>query len=136
MLKHTKACTKTIHRAYSSSANTWTVSATITDKKSVFVGRAIHITSESDAKEKLEQLWADKSMKKATHQIYAWKSGSNSGFDNGGEAPGGSKLMELLSKRDDGVLVLVTRWYGGVSIGGARFRHIVRCGQEALTQLK
>ncbi|KAG5360694.1 IMPACT family member [Yarrowia sp. B02] len=133
MLKNT--CHKTLYRAYSSSASSWTVSTTITDKKSVFTGRAIRISSESDAKEKLNDLWAEKSMKKATHQIYAWKSGSEGGFDNGGEAPGGSKLMELLSKQDN-VLVLVTRWYGGVSIGGARFRHIVRCGQEALTQLE
>lgn len=116
----------------------WSVSSAITDKKSVFVGRAIAISSEEDARQKLNTLICeDKKMKKATHQIWAWSCGSQTGFDNGGEAPGGSKLLELLTNSGkSNVMVLVTRWYGGVSIGGARFRHIVKCGQEALSGLK
>eukprot|EP00041_Stephanoeca_diplocostata_P009733 m.151772 g.151772 ORF g.151772 m.151772 type:complete len:109 (+) comp17874_c0_seq1:648-974(+) len=53
------------------------------------------------------------------------------GFDDCGESGAGQALLQLLLHRRNrltsdrlkhGVLVVVTRWYGGAHLGGARFR--------------
>lgn len=50
-----------------------------------------------------------------------------------GENAAGSKLAYLLElRKEDGVLVVVTRWYGGVPLGPKRFHHIVNCARELL----
>ena len=68
----------------------------------------------------------------ATHHISAWRAapGSNKGkpaegFDDDGEARGGSSLRAAMRKeRVVGAAAVVARWYGGENIGKARFRHI------------
>lgn len=166
----------------------WPQPISVTDRKSVFEGRAVPIYSRADAESRLDELKdLDKRLAKASHTIYAWrvteglaghsdadlqskdpkdsskkgakktKSKSNSGhiaeasgkpsqnelvgqhtdqdFDNGGEPPGGEKLLELLHLTGTtNVLVVVNRWYGGVKIGSDRFKHIMGCGQKALEQ--
>lgn len=60
---------------------------------------------------------------------------TDQGFENGGEPPGGEKLLELLQLTGTtNVLVVVHRWYGGVKLGNDRFKHIVGCGQKALEE--
>ncbi len=50
-----------------------------------------------------------------------------------GENAAGSKLAYLLElRKEDGVLVVVTRWYGGIPLGPKRFHHIVNCARELL----
>jgi len=50
-----------------------------------------------------------------------------------GENAAGSKLAYLLElRKEGGVLVVVTRWYGGVPLGPKRFHHIVNCARELL----
>ena len=46
-------------------------------------------------------------------------------MDDDGEARAGSSLRSALRKaKAKGVAVVVARWYGGVNIGKARFRHV------------
>ena len=53
-------------------------------------------------------------------------------MDDDGEARAGSSLRSALRKaKAKGVAVVVARWYGGVNIGKARFRHV----QERATAL-
>ena len=61
--------------------------------------------------------------------------------DDDGEKYAGSRLAELLHlRKDDGVLVVVSRWYGGTLLGPRRFAHIsevarallVKCQEEKL----
>lgn len=71
--------------------------------------------------------------------MYAWRLKENNGMSQGshdcGESGAGARLMVLLERcKLDGVLVVVTRWYGGVPLGGARFRHISGAGVEALKE--
>lgn len=118
------------------------MSEPITDRKSVFVGRAIPITSSSDALSKLQQLReTDKRVAKATHpHICAWRvTDPNTGmvlnqeYDDNGEPPGGERILALLSMVDvSNVLVVVTRWYGGIQLGSDRFKHISGAAQRAL----
>jgi putative IMPACT (imprinted ancient) family translation regulator len=54
-----------------------------------------------------------------------------------GESGAGAVILKMLER--DGVpdrIVVVTRWYGGVHLGGDRFAHIVTCTRAALAALR
>jgi putative IMPACT (imprinted ancient) family translation regulator len=56
-------------------------------------------------------------------------------FDNedDGEDGAGPRLAQLLEMRgEDGVLVVVSRWYGGIKLGPKRFAHITNVARELL----
>lgn len=66
---------------------------------------------------------------KATHNIWAVvlsDGGTVKGDD--GEAGAGAVILRMLERAGlvDHVVV-VTRWYGGVHLGGDRFAHVVTC---------
>ncbi|ONH68137.1 Protein IMPACT [Cyberlindnera fabianii] len=73
--------------------------------------------------------------------MYAWRTGpapktpTNQGMSDCGEAGAAVRLMGLLERTGlVNVLVVVTRWYGGTPLGGARFRHISTVAVEALKE--
>ena len=80
------------------------VSEPIVDRKSVFVGRAIPVSSETEAKGYLIQLLdSDKRVARASHNITAWRITSPSNpltilqdNDDDGEAGAGSSILSLL----------------------------------------
>lgn len=54
-----------------------------------------------------------------------------------GEAGAGAVILKMLER--EGLadrIVVVTRWYGGVHLGGDRFAHIVTCTRAALAALR
>ncbi|KAK6029999.1 hypothetical protein OSTOST_03875 [Ostertagia ostertagi] len=54
-------------------------------------------------------------------------------FDDG-ETGASSKMLELLDKMNaTNVLVVVSRWYGGIHLGPDRFRHINNLTREIVT---
>lgn len=121
----------------------WILSDVVTEKKSVFVGRAVPVTSRDQAKAYLDYLLAtDKRVASATHNISAWrireKKDDNTertfqDCDDDGETAAGGRLLHLMQLMDVwDVLVVVTRWYGGVLLGPDRFRIINNVGKDAL----
>jgi hypothetical protein len=109
----------------------WTLSTVITEKKSVFVARAALVTSPAQAKEFLQHLiLTDKKVARATHNITAWrirgtKDTTYQDCDDDGETAAGGRLLHLMQLMDVwNVMVVVTRWYGGVQLGPDRFRII------------
>lgn len=53
--------------------------------------------------------------------------------DDDGEDAAGSRLAHLLEMRkEDGVLVVVSRWFGGIHLGPKRFAHITNVARELL----
>lgn len=57
-------------------------------------------------------------------------------FDDDGENAAGARLLKQLQLMDArGVLVVVSRWYGGVKLGPARFGIICGAGKEAVVRL-
>lgn len=55
--------------------------------------------------------------------------------DDDGEDAAGSKLAFLLDMRkDDNVIVVVSRWFGGIHLGPKRFAHIVNVARELLVE--
>ena len=75
---------------------------------------------------------------KATHHSWAAvlsEGGALRGDD--GEAGAGAVILKMLER--EGLadhLVVVTRWYGGVHLGGDRFAHVVTCTRAALAALR
>lgn len=57
--------------------------------------------------------------------------------DDDGEDAAGGRLAHLLEIRDeDGVLVVVSRWYGGIQLGPRRFALINNVARDVLEQMK
>ena len=53
--------------------------------------------------------------------------------DNDGEDCAGSRLAQLLEMRKEmGILVVVSRWYGGIPLGPKRFAHITNAARDVL----
>ncbi|KAF7133624.1 hypothetical protein CNMCM5793_004922 [Aspergillus hiratsukae] len=126
----------------------WVLSDVVTEKKSVFVGRAAHVTSLQQAQGYLDHLLAtEKKVAAATHNISAWRirqqrpangKGESAEMivqdcDDDGETAAGGRLLHLMQLMDVwDVIVVVSRWYGGIHLGPDRFRIINAVGRDAL----
>ncbi|KAJ6261467.1 eIF2 kinase Gcn2p negative regulator [Drechslerella dactyloides] len=117
----------------------WNVTPPTTVQKSVFVGRSVRVTSAETAKMHISDLISgDRKIARATHNITAYRIRGSDGIvyqdnDDDGETAAGSRLGHLLELIDVwGVLVVVSRWYGGVKLGPDRFRIINQVAREAL----
>jgi len=55
--------------------------------------------------------------------------------DDEGEGGAGDKLLYLLERAGvTNLVVIVTRWYGGIMLGPDRFKHIVNVAQTLLQE--
>lgn len=118
--------------------NTWIIAAPILEKKSVFLAHALRVTTAAEAQSAIKNLLLDKKLKKATHNISAYRIARPNGTtvqdnDDDGETAAGSRLAHLLQVMDvTDVVVVVSRWFGGVRLGPDRFRLINMAAREAL----
>ena len=123
----------------------WVLSSTVTKKKSTFVARACTVTSPAHAQACITRLLEnDKHTAKATHTISAYRVRTPSvakiigevlyeDCDDDGENAAGRRLLRLLQVMDVwNVLVVVSRWYGGVKLGPDRFNIINDVAREAV----
>ncbi|MCJ1441005.1 MAG: eIF2 kinase Gcn2p negative regulator [Stictis urceolatum] len=139
----------------------WISTEPLTEKKSVFIAWACEVNSPADVVSATAQLLSDKKVSKATHNIRAWRirssvpstkifsipggpsaEGSNSSReithqdrDSDGETAAGGRVLGLMQTMDVwGVLIVVSRWYGGVKLGPDRFRIIGALAREVLVK--
>jgi len=128
----------------------WISGEPLLDKKSSFQAHLCEVYSEEQVQESLHQLLTSSSkIQRASHNMYAWRiaetslsNGDTDGrviikHDNNddGEDAAGSKLAYLLDMRkDENVLVVVSRWYGGIHLGPKRFAHIVNVARTLLVE--
>ncbi|OJD13352.1 hypothetical protein AJ78_06187 [Emergomyces pasteurianus Ep9510] len=127
----------------------WILSDPVTEKKSVFIARVARVQSKEIAKKYLDYLLGtEKKVAAATHNITAWRIKQKAGpgpctlsgeetifqdFDDDGETAAGGRLLHLMQLMDVwDVVVVVTRWYGGVKLGPDRFRIINTAARDAL----
>jgi hypothetical protein len=117
----------------------WIIAPALTEKKSVFLARVAPVSSPAQAKQYVAHLLAtDKKAARATHNMTAWRiKGPNAtsyqDCDDDGEAAAGSRMLHLMQLMDVwDVMVVVTRWYGGILLGPDRFRIINTAAREAL----
>ena len=76
-------------------------------------------------------------MSSAAHHVMAYRTSAGEEVsDDDGESGAGRRLLTLLQRMGvEDVVVVATRWYGGVHLGPARFRHLVRVAKEAVELL-
>ncbi|EIN10965.1 UPF0029-domain-containing protein [Punctularia strigosozonata HHB-11173 SS5] len=110
----------------------------IVDRKSVFVGRACRITHPSQVPAILSYLMSDRRIARAAHPIInAWRCQVGAVLhqdnDDDGETAAGGRLAHLLQILEvNNVLVVVTRYFGGIHLGPDRFKHINQAARNAL----
>ncbi len=109
----------------------------IVEKKSRFIGQAIFVESPAQAEEKLTEI--TKKYWDARHNCYAYIIGENSELSkcsDNGEPSGtaGKPILEVIKGSGvTNVLVVVTRYFGGVLLGtGGLVRAYTQAAQAAL----
>ncbi|KAE8598596.1 hypothetical protein XENTR_v10016867 [Xenopus tropicalis] len=116
---------------------------TITDRRSTFQAHLAPVVSPYQVKLILNKLYENKKIATATHNIYAYRiyiKEQNSFIqdcEDDGETAAGKRmlhLMQILDARD--VMVVVSRWYGGILLGPDRFKHINNCARNILMEHK
>lgn len=112
---------------------------TITDRRSTFQGHTAYILSVEEVPLVLEELYKNKKIANATHNIYAYRIYNEDtkcciqDYNDDGEAQAGSRLLHFLQIMDlQNIMVVVTRWYGGVHLGPDRFKHINNAARKVL----
>jgi putative IMPACT (imprinted ancient) family translation regulator len=86
----------------------------------------------------LTELKRAKKFAKATHNTWACLLSDGPAKNDDGEAGAAAVILKMLERADlRDHIVVVTRWYGGVHLGGDRFAHVVtsvRAYLEALSK--
>ena len=109
---------------------------TITANKSRFVAHAARCKTPQEATELLAIIRSSK-YARATHNIWAYRlADGRANNDDDGESAAGGRLAELLQliKVTD-ILVVVSRYYGGVNVGPQRFKYILQAARDAIDKL-
>uniref|UniRef100_A0A3B3DJF6 Impact RWD domain protein n=1 Tax=Oryzias melastigma TaxID=30732 RepID=A0A3B3DJF6_ORYME len=113
----------------------------VTDRRSTFQPHLAPVVSPRQVKMVLEKLYTNKKIASATHNIYAYriycedKNSFLQDCEDDGETAAGGRLLHLLQILDvHNVMVVVSRWYGGVLLGPDRFKHINNCARNILVE--
>ncbi|VDK86532.1 unnamed protein product [Litomosoides sigmodontis] len=111
------------------------------DRKSTFQAHVAQVFSKDEVTLVLNKLKENNKIARATHNIYAWLTEENVNgrlikqhdCEDDGEIGAGAKLLNLLElMKAKNVLVIITRWYGGIHLGTDRFRHICNLARQIL----
>jgi len=113
----------------------------ISDRKSKFQAFLAQVHSLEDVSNVLKQLKSNKKIAIATHNMYAYRIIHDSkvleGREDDGEGGGGDKILYILQiKKAENIIIIVTRWYGGIHLGQTRFKHITDCATNAYDKWK
>ncbi|XP_069006745.1 protein IMPACT isoform X2 [Embiotoca jacksoni] len=113
----------------------------ITDRRSNFQPHLAPVVTPRQVKMVLEKLYENKKISSATHNIYAYriycedKHSFLQDCEDDGETAAGGRLLHLLQILDvRNVIVVVSRWYGGILLGPDRFKHINNCARNILVE--
>lgn len=98
----------------------------LSDRGSKYAVAGGPCTSAEDARAFIKQLCRKKKFAKATHNTYAVILPDGTPLKNDdGEAGAGMVILRMLEREGiTGEIVVVTRWFGGVHLGGDRFRRV------------
>lgn len=108
------------------------------DRGSRYAASAGRVTSKAEIEAFLAALRRRRKFGKATHHSWAALLTEGGALKNDdGEAGAGAVILKMLEREAvPDRIVVVTRWYGGVHLGGDRFAHIVTCTRAALAAFR
>lgn len=108
------------------------------DRGSRYAASAGIVTSKVEIDAFLAAVRRQRRFDKATHHSWAALLADGGPMKNDdGETGAGAVILKMLEREAiPDRIVVVTRWYGGVHLGGDRFAHIVTCTRAALAALR
>lgn len=108
----------------------------LTDRGSKYAVSGARVHNRQDIQENLKILKKDKKFAKATHHSWAALLSEEGPIKNDdGESGAGRIILQMLEGADlSDHVVIVTRWYGGMKLGGDRFRRVQDCVRYYLEQ--
>ena len=111
----------------------------ITDRRSTFQAHIAAVSQVSEVKVAREVLLSNRKISNATHNIVAYRIFNNGTLiqdcDDDGETAAGGRLLHLLQILNaKNVVVIVSRWYGGILLGPDRFKHINNAARTLLME--
>lgn len=107
------------------------------DRGSRYAAAAGTVRSRAEIEAFLATLRRRRKFDKATHHSWAALLSDGPMKNDDGEAGAGAVILKMLEREAiPDRIVVVTRWYGGVHLGGDRFAHIVTCTRAALAALR
>lgn len=100
---------------------------TVRDRGSRYAASGGAVADAADCKAFLTTLKSQKKFAKATHNTWAAVLADGTVLrDDDGESGAAAVIAKMLDRAGvRGHIVVVTRWYGGVNLGGDRFAHVV-----------
>lgn len=112
------------------------------DRRSVFQAHLAEVHSVREVEQVLDELKTNKKIAEATHNIWAYRISLTEprsvlckDSEDDGETNAGNRLLHLLDILNvTNVVVVVTRWYGGIHLGPDRFKHINHVARDLLEQ--
>ncbi|CEP09639.1 hypothetical protein [Parasitella parasitica] len=113
-------------------------SEALLDRKSSFVAHVATVHNVHEVKVVVSHLLQTKKIAKATHNILAYRITMPDGKvlqdnDDDGESAAGGRLSHLMQILEvENVVVVVTRWFGGIHLGPDRFKDINNVARTAL----
>ena len=118
------------------------VSAEIVEKKSKFIANVFYVETQEEAEEKVKEI--KKKYFDARHNCFAYsvftKEGVVNRFSDDGEPSGtaGGPMLNILNGKElTNLVVIVTRYFGGILLGtGGLIRAYTGATQEALNQIE
>ena len=100
----------------------------LSDRGSKYAVAGCKVSSRQEIDRALKTLKRNKKFAKATHNTWAAILDGVPTKSDDGEAGAGAVILRMLEREGLGnQLIIVTRWYGGVHLGGDRFRHVQTC---------
>ena len=113
-------------------------SAEVVVKKSKFIANTFQVNSKEEAEEKINEI--RKKYYDAKHNCYAYivENMEKSSDDGEPSKTAGAPILDILKKRNlQNVLVIVTRYFGGILLGtGGLVRAYSQAAQDALEMSK
>lgn len=107
----------------------------IVEKRSTFLAHCCRVENVAEVKLVIQALLRINKIRTASHPcIMAYRiNKTTSDCDDDGEASAGSRLLHLLHLTEaEGVVVVVTRWFGGILLGPSRFGIINNAARKVL----
>lgn len=111
------------------------------EKKSSFQAHMAPVSSSEEVEAVIDTLLENSKVKSATHPvIMAYRIEIGNGmflqdYDDDGESAAGGRLLHLLQVADvRNVVIVVSRWYGGILLGPSRFMHITNTARTLLEE--
>lgn len=110
---------------------------TVRDRGSRYAASGGPVGDVAACKAFIAALKSEKKFAKATHNSWAAVLADGSVVkEDDGESGAGAVIARMIERAElRGHIVVVTRWYGGVNLGGDRFAHIVTSVRAYLAQL-